>query len=312
MRHLLPALAVCFTSANLCFGAFSKEDAGTATAQFLKLGAGARAAGLGNAYVALADDANAVYWNPAGMTQIDDQSASFTHTVWFEDIVYNWASYVRPLKEGKLGVGIQYLSYGKLDAFDEMGTQTGAFKPRDLAATVSYGNKIGGIPVGASVKYISSKIKTSASAFALDLGGMYQLYEDKFSVGLAIQNVGTKMTFVDDGEKLPANIKLGGAYKGREYLILAADLNMPVDGAINYGAGVEYKVFKNEDSCLAARLGYSSRANQTGGFSGTTVGFGFDYRGLYTDYAFASFGDLGATHWISLGINFGGTAAQKK
>ena len=61
---------------------FSKDDAGTATAQFLKLGAGAQAAGMGEAYAGVAKDDTSIYWNPAGLNNITGKSASFMHAIY--------------------------------------------------------------------------------------------------------------------------------------------------------------------------------------------------------------------------------------
>ena len=74
--------------ANTGLGDFSGNDAGKAGAQFLKIGVGARAIGMGEAYGAVSNDANAVYWNPAGLNQLESKEVSFMHAVWLEAINY--------------------------------------------------------------------------------------------------------------------------------------------------------------------------------------------------------------------------------
>ena len=66
------------------------QRAGISSLQFLKLGAGARAAGMGEAFVAVADDASALYYNPAGLAQFDDNEIMFTHTTWLIDLEHEF------------------------------------------------------------------------------------------------------------------------------------------------------------------------------------------------------------------------------
>ena len=121
------------------------------------------------------------------------------HAVWFEDISYNYVSYAQDSKYGKIGAGIQYLSYGSITKTDTTGTEDGSFTPSDTAVSVSYANKVKNIPVGATLKYISSKIDSdSASAIAVDLGAQYELTRYKLMLGAAVQNIGTKMKFITE------------------------------------------------------------------------------------------------------------------
>lgn len=62
------------------------QRAGISTMQFLKIGVGGRAVGLGETFVAIANDASALYWNPAGIVQFNEQQAIFSHTEWVADI----------------------------------------------------------------------------------------------------------------------------------------------------------------------------------------------------------------------------------
>lgn len=294
-----------FLLSTYCLYAFmSKNDAGTTTAQFLKLGAGARATALGGAFVGISDDATAVYWNPAGLNQIENKSVSVMHALWFEEISYDWVSYVHPTDIGTFGVGIQYISYGKIDKTDDTGLEIGNFTPRDMAGTISYAKKLSDILLGVNVKYISSKITKTATAFAGDLGIIYKLMEDKFSIGLVGQNIGTKMKFIDENETLPMAIKLGGAYNIKDNWFVAVDVTAPNDNALNFGGGTEYTYKVNEKTNIAGRIGYNTITKDVGGFKGITAGLGGSYLDYSLDYAFVPFGDLGNTHRISFGIKF--------
>jgi long-subunit fatty acid transport protein len=275
----------------------------------LKLGAGARAASLGNAYAGISDDSTAVYWNPAGLTQLNTKAISVTHSMLFEGIYYDWVSCVKPLDNGQgiLGIGVQYLSYGTLKETDSTGLEIGNFKPNDASVSLSYARKIGVVSTGINLKYITSVIKNAATAFAVDLGGMYdgiKIGGNKLKIGVAVQNVGTKMKFVDQEEKLPLNVKAGVAYDLKNNWLVAVDVNSPIDGEVNVGAGTEYVYKVKQGIEVAGRAGYSTVTKDVGGLNGLTAGLGLAYEGYSLDYAFVPFGDLGDTHRLSFGIRF--------
>jgi hypothetical protein len=281
---------------------------GTASGQFLKLGAGARASGLGEAYAAVADDATSVYWNPAGMCQIEGEELALMHAFWFEDIYYDWISAVLSTGAGKIGVGVQYLSYGSITETDETGLATGTeLKPANIAVTGAYAtglDKSGDLMLGVNIKYISLTIKNNASAFCIDAGLMEKIEmsrESKINIGLVAQNIGTAVKFIDDSYGLPLNVELGAAYYIDSDWLVTAEGNAPKDSVINYGGGVEYKSELTEDLGVAGRVGYNS-------ISGMTLGAGIKlFENINVDYAYVPFGELGNTHRISLNISFDGT-----
>jgi len=313
IKIISAALTVVMFS-GLCFGAFSSGDAGTSAAQFLTIGVGARAAGMGEAFAGMADDSTAIYWNPAGLSRIEGKSLSLMDAAWFEGVSYEWASYAQKIgKIGTFGIGVQYLGYGGMTQTDETGLDIGSVSPTDLAVSLSYARKLMGIDLGANIKYISSKITQTASAYAVDLGAMYPLMDQRLWLGAVVQNMGTEMKFIDEQYPLPFNVKIGGAYAFRPNWKVALDVNAPIDNAINIGAGTEYGYKINEKMNAAGRLGYNTTAKDTGGLNGISAGLGFTYLGYSIDYAFVPYGDLGNTQRISLSILWGapGAAAEK-
>jgi hypothetical protein len=305
MKKLIIIVNLILMSAGISNAMFSKDDSGTASAQFLKLGVGARAAALGESYVAVSDDATAIYWNPAGLNNVGGRELSVMHAVWFEDIFYDWASYVQDCKlGGKIGVGVQYLSYGSITETDSTGLEGTDFTPYDIAAILSYAREINGISLGVNIKYISSKIEDeSAWAVAADVGSIYKMC-DKLSLGLVVQNIGTKMKYIDEEEDLPLNIKAGVAYKLMESLLVTADVNAPADGEIIMSGGGEYCHSVNENLSASVRAGYNTRNKDTGDLNGIAAGAGIKYQKYNLDYAYAPYGDLGNTHRVSLGVKF--------
>ena len=266
------------------FAAFTRSDVGTSTAQFLKLGAGARATGMGNVGVGLVDDANAVYWNPAGLRGIDYRSMAFMHVPWMEDVNYDWFAYAQDFgKLGTFGAGFQYMSYGSIDATNDIGAKTGTLSPSDSALTVSYARDI--VPerlqMGVNVKYISTKLQDSASAVAADIGAMYWVPDTRLSLGAVVTNLGTGMKFISQESPLPAAVKFGGAYDINDNWLAAIDIVFPNDNDPNVGIGTEYRIKQ-----FSLRTGYNSRTKDIGGVSGLTLGFGFKYKDFSFDYSF--------------------------
>jgi len=295
-------LAVCIMPAS---GALGRNDAGTSSAQFLKLDIGARAAGMGGAFAGVSDDSTAMYWNPAGLNRIPGGTVTLMHAAWFEGMSYDWFSFTQEvLNVGTIGIGAQNMSYGSIKKLDSTGLETGAMNPSDRAVTVSYGNRFLGVPAGINVKYISSTIDSSASAYAFDFGVMMGLRGDRLMIGAAIQNVGKGLKFVNVESPLPMNVKIGGAYNFRKNWLAALDINSPVDSAVSFGAGTEYVHKMHDGLSFVLRAGYNTRNNDTGGINGITAGFGVKFSGYSLDYAFVPYGNLGDTNRISISINY--------
>src|SRR5512138_2608050 len=105
MKKLL-VYSIIFAAAASCTleASFSRDDAGTASAQFLKIGIGARAVGLGEAYGAVADDSYALYWNPAGLGQLKLKSLDLTYSIWLQRINLNYLAFAYPFSKGTIGL----------------------------------------------------------------------------------------------------------------------------------------------------------------------------------------------------------------
>ncbi|MFC2061607.1 PorV/PorQ family protein [Elusimicrobiota bacterium] len=305
----LLAVVVVFTYAS-AMAVFTADDAGTAGAQFLKIGVDAGAAAMGEAHAAVSDDPNAIYWNPAGLNKADGREVSFTHIAWLESISFEHVAYAHPAGFGTLGISIDYLTAGEIDMYDTYGNDLDdSFKPVDMAVSIGCGREIGGIPAGLTVKYISRKLEDeTATAFAADLGVLYELEEKNITLGAALQNLGTKMKFIEEEEPLPMNIKVGASLlameseKGR--LLVALDCNASVDNTIRINAGAEYRYSMKEDLLVTPRAGYKTGNKGLGGLTGISAGVGFLYRKYGLDYAWVPYADLGQTHRISLSLKF--------
>ncbi|MBQ3834161.1 MAG: PorV/PorQ family protein [Elusimicrobia bacterium] len=294
-----------FVSAG-SYAAFSKNDVGTTSAQFLKLGIGARSAAMGNAVASVYNAVDSIYWNPSNLGYIDRKELSFSHTIWFEDISYQWLAFALPTEKlGVFGAAVQYVSYGSINRVDNTNVQYGSFSPLDMAVYLSYANKYKKLLYGANLKYIYSKIENSATAIAADFGVNYDFNDYRTSIGAALTNIGTKMKFNNDEEYLPTLFKTGISHFITYDWLVSFDLNFPRDNEIYFNLGTEYCVELAEKIELALRAGYDGRNKDVPGFSCINLGFGLQYLDYVFDYAFIPYGDIGMTHRFSFSIKFG-------
>src|SRR5579863_9617534 len=122
MKHLhdlgaqrcAPTILIILFFVAPCLADFSSSARGTTTANFLELGVGARAEAMGEAYSAVADDATALYWNPAGLTRVQADEASLMHAPYLASSYYDYGSYVHRKGHHAWAVGVQYFSAGSI------------------------------------------------------------------------------------------------------------------------------------------------------------------------------------------------------
>jgi len=286
----------------------SNGSIGTSSAQFLKLGFGGRAMAMGGAFVGLADDVTAVYWNPAGLVGINSRELCFMHQTLFQDITFEYFAYAQPLgKWGSLGGGMAYLHMDKFTGRDQTGEYTSDFTSSDMIITLSYAFQAGSnLFLGTSIKYIGEQIEDQdAKALAFDLGWLVRTPLDKLRVGGTLQNIGQDLKFVSEAYGLPRFLKFGVAYSdtlGGSPMNVAMDYFIPSDDENTLHLGMEY-VYRN---LAAARIGYGSGSDSD---SNSKLGFGVglivDRAQTYRlDYSFRPQGVLGDSHIVSLLMQF--------
>ncbi len=225
---------------------------GEAAAPFLLIAPGARAGGLGEANVALADDAYATYWNPAGLGKLRGKEFSGMHASWLPqfklgDMFYDFASYTQHFEGlGTFGLSAIYLTLGEQEHMSEENQSLGTFDSFQLALGASYGTQItDNLSVGSTLKFIYLKLTNSniqvgaqstdgtGTSVAIDLGVLYNpnWFNKRLTLGANLMNLGPKVTFIDaaQADPIPTNLKAGFAYKAlnREFnkLTITADIN---------------------------------------------------------------------------------------
>lgn len=275
------------------------------TASFLNIGVGARALGMGGAYTALADDANALYWNPAGLAKIEKREITASHAEMFESTRLDFLAYAHPTSQGTFSAGLTYLSQGKIEGRDSLGRPTAGYDASDAALSGAYARKLDFAEVGASFKYIRSHIgSTEAQTVAADVGAKREI--GRIVIGAALRNLGPGLKFADQRSDLPLRLAVGAAYRFTGGHAAAAELvNGPRGAGTDASFGGEFQAVKN----LYLRAGYTTQTAITGGSGfdvarGLTMGLGLRNEKWSLDYAVLPSGELGRSHRFSFGARF--------
>ena len=318
---------------------YGQDKVGTTAAPFLGIGAGPTAIGMGGAFVAVANDASALYWNPSGISRTGQNEFLFEHTNYLIGTSYNFFGGVLALDEDNaIGLGITYLDYGTdYVTTIEMPDGTGeTWSAKDLSIGLSYSrNLTDRFSIGGTAKMILQQIwHESATGWALDAGLLYITPFNDLKIGMDISNFGTdmKMTGEDlyithnpdpsvagDNSKIPAEyytesyplpllFRIGlsmDIIKSEDNTVtLAVDALHPNDNAQSVNVGGQY----SWNNTFSARVGYKSWG-VTASEEGITFGVGLAYQiianlTLKVDYAYEHYGILDNIQKFALSVKF--------
>ena len=316
----------------------STAKVGTTAAQFLKIGVGARALGMGGAQVGVTGDISAIYWNPAALSRMNVGSElTFNHANWLADINYDFAAGIMPIGDiGTFGLSVISLRVPE-DIVTTVANPDGDGRRWDatsLAVGLSYAkNLTDRFSIGLNMKYIHESVwSESASGFAIDVGTLYLSEVPGLSIGASISNFGTKMqldgrdlnfNYDPDGGvgtgpnnipskleagkyDLPLTFRIGLAW---DYTLVedirttvAVDATHPNDNVeyVNSGLEVAWK------EIVFGRIGYKSlflRDSEQGLTWGLGVHYGIpNVATVKLDYGFADYGRLKNVQYFSLGV----------
>ncbi|MCX7732189.1 MAG: PorV/PorQ family protein [candidate division WOR-3 bacterium] len=322
------------------YSAFTKV--GMAGLPFLKIGVG-RCTGMGEAFVAIADDATASYWNPAGLALLMRNQVILNHIDWVSDINHEFIATVLNTKVGNFGLSVVALSLGRFEetTIDQYQGTGRTFSGSDIALGISYGRMFTDkLAFGLTTKVISEKIwNVGTTGMAFDFGVHYNTGWRNLRLGMAIANFGpdlrysgSQLNFTYDPpwewpwtrEPIPATLltetfplpilfRFGIAYDFFSYensaLTAAIDLNHFNDVNEKLNFGVEYHI-----SGFYLRGGYIlnmdvNYASDVGWGTGVSLGTGFRFKpvnavSLGIDYAYRNLGRLGLSHRLTLCLEF--------
>ena len=314
----------------ILFGSVAMASSDTPSAPDPSLAAyGARPLGMGGAFVAVADDANAIFSNPAGLSTISEWSLTSMSTQLLQKVDYTLVGGTYRIGPGTLGIGYIGTSSTAGYKYNEYGTQESSSPIAytsslilisyglDLSKAMDMGSEMGMLAVGATAKMISKGFSdiddASASGMDLDLGLTFRPNDSPFSLGAAIKNLadGSSVTWKSGSkENLERSLKAGASAKlsgeGGLYKLVPGDLFGSIDIELRgdgkpmvFHVGSEYKPIKY----LAIRLGVDQDPVSEGKTSTSlTAGVGVEYLGFNFDYAYRVNPDASelSNHYFSL------------
>lgn len=307
MRQILIALAIAVVLPGTTRGGVHPR-AGTTSMAFLKIGAGARYAAMGDAGAALAEDAFACFWNPARLSEMyGTHSAGFQHNSWIAGTAIDEAYYALRLGKHRFGFSSRLLSTDEIPLRGETPSQEpiAYFKAYDLFAGLSYAfvpNRY--LSAGLTYRRLYEKIYLDAAyGHSLQAGLNLNLIDPDVSIAATADNIGSRIHYSGAYYyKQPTTFSLGSSWRlPWEYktamATLAAVAAKPIDDGWQVRLGSEL-VWRR---MLALRLGYKA-GHSTEVF---TAGAGLKWKQYAFDYAFVPHRyELGTSHRFSLGLGF--------
>ncbi|MBN2093434.1 PorV/PorQ family protein [candidate division KSB1 bacterium] len=223
----------------------NSDKSGTTAAQFLKIGVGARAMGLGGAFVAHADDIFSLYWNPAGINKVKSLTLGGSYTQWFADIHHQFFGLVLPVNSSSC-VGFQAAALTmdpvEITTIDSPHGTDEFYDAGDLSIGVSYATSVTNFfALGITAKYIQQQIyNESASTFAFDIGSVLDIPFYGLKMGMAFSNFGGKLKL--DGRDLTKEYDLNPnntLNDGVETRLKTEPWDLPV----NFSVGLAIDIF---------------------------------------------------------------------
>ena len=174
---------------------------------YLKIGVDARAAAMGDAYTAVADDASATFWNPAGLAGSEKNSVILMHNSWLQSMNHEFASIQFVSGNHNIAVSLNMMSVTGIELRDETASETpiGETQALNTYLGLAYATQIfNDWQIGIQAKYLYEKYYFfSADGFAIDIGLKKDDIFQDFSWGLVIQNLGTMSALKEESTKLP-------------------------------------------------------------------------------------------------------------
>lgn len=313
MNSIMKTFLVFLLTAALLMG----QDGEGGTESTFKLGFGARALGLGQAYTALADDPTAVFWNPAGLESVYRQSATFFHTTLFDATQFDFLGYAFPtLDLGTFGFGIARLGVSGIQQRDVFNVPLGNFSYDEYQLYFSYAKTLfWNLTPGITVRWIRQGWNNlqegdlNATGVGADIGLMYRpdwlgnaLVQD-WSFGLNVRNAfAPQLRAGNQVDEIPLTVRLGilkkVRFSGGSALNLLMDVDYSQKRSLLIHAGTEY----NFQDLGRVRVGFDG--------TGMSFGAGLRYSMFDLDYSYggSAYQDVfNPTHRVSISVNFGAT-----
>lgn len=300
----------------LLAGTGTAHAAGRDAFSFLNMVPSARAAALGGSYVGLAEGAETLFHNPAGLALVRKRELSAQSSLppFVEDIKLSQMAYARPYARGTLGFALGMLQAGGFtrtvaDSSANGFHEAGSISVYDFRFTLSDARKITDtVSWGISASVVRESLgDASATGFVSDIGFLLQDVGSPARIGLAVQNIGPKVKFKDEQSDMPAALrggisvfqpKDGGVPLVPAGSLLSFEAHKPFRGEATLRGGVEFALA----GIVQLRAGYrhaftkTELGSKSGILDGLSTGLGVSFSDFRLDYALASQGELGLEH----------------
>ncbi|MFA4844588.1 MAG: PorV/PorQ family protein [Candidatus Margulisiibacteriota bacterium] len=272
----------------------------------LNAGVGARPLGMGSAFTAIADNADAPYWNPAGLGLLNKSEITTMQTKLSSDTDHYYVSYIQPALGGTLGISWVQVGLGNINQtsaevdFHNEVQNISIFSYFSNAYLIAYGKELSDkVSLGLTAKYLSSDMTnisggqgsgysvTPGILIKLNVGtGFIPVRTDRtttrvvptLTIGLKVDElINSQQWGTGTVEQVPPKLRLGLAYKSPNPGLFALDLAQTIKPGYSpeLSGGYEYS-----QGGLSLRLGYVD--------SGLTAGAGFQVNHTRVDYAYVT------------------------
>lgn len=281
-------LSVFLISISYEIEAQQVDYSGTSAANFLKIGVGARPMAMGDAAISTINTAEALYWNVAALSRIQESaSISISSMQWLVDSRNSYLAAAFNLGGiGTFGMDIQYLDYGKVEettVYDQDGTGR-YFSASDMSIGLGFSRQLTDrFSFGVKIKYITETIaNANADAFALDVGAVFNtsFFNNNLVLAASLSNFGTKMQF--SGRDLAVTYSVPDNPSNKQIPANISTIDWDIPLLFRFGVS-NYFVRNDQFSVLVAYDVLDSRDYEVRHNTGIEVGFfkSFFLRGGY-------------------------------
>jgi len=315
-------MVIAFIMFLISVNSFAFEKVGTTSFQFLKVMTDARSTGMGEAYSAVTNSSQAVFWNPAALAKVKHIDMSVSYLDWLLDITHSSFSFAYTLfGVGTIGIQGLYTNVGDIEEtrVSDLGFIGDTYNPGLTGKTFSPGSLVLGLSYargltdkftfGLTAKFVQEDLYVKKVSTVMFDGGLtFQTGFRSLELAAVVCHFGQEIKYYDQGYPLPQTFTIGisGYLIARENhfilpseshsLLFAFDLSHPRDYNQQYHVGLEYAL----KEFIFLRGGYKINFDQ----EGPAAGFGVQTNGLRIDYSYCDFGDyFDAVHRFTIGFN---------
>ena len=224
-------------------GDFTKV--GLSGGQFLKIGVGARAAGMAGAYSGLANDVTSIFWNPAGLVDVKEYGVDFSHTFWFASMTHSFAAGVIPLSE-KFRLAASFTSFSSGDIMvtttDQQSGNGGIYSVNDVAIGLTLAGQLTEqFSFGLTGRFVNNAFTDmSASGIVFDLGTRYKTGFNGLTVAFSVHNLGTEQRYDGSDVTISTNPTPGVNQSAVDAQLQTSSFSVP----LSFRAGLGINMFE--------------------------------------------------------------------